>query len=175
MTVAYCYNRRVNKNKKPQPDEPRDPNVRKIILTNRKARHEYHIIETFEAGMELIGVEVKSIRNGQVHLQESFAKVEHGEVWIYGMHVAPYEHGTRWNVDPIRRRKLLLHRREIASIRSQIEQKGFTLVPLALFLQRGYVKLELAVAKGKQLWDRRSDIQSHDVERERRREVAERD
>ena len=162
--------------KKPRQAEPveRDANAKRVVLLNRKARHEYTILDTFDAGLALAGTEVKSIRGGRANIQDAFARVEDGEVWLHNMHVAPYEHGTYWNLDTRRRRKLLLHRREIAEIRAKLEQKGLALVPLRLYFQRGYAKVELGVGRGKKLYDRREDIAKRDVEREQRREMASR-
>lgn len=157
---------------KPAQTNPRDPDAKKVVVVNRKARHEYTILEVFDAGIALVGTEVKSIRNGRANIQDAFAKIEGFEVWIHNMHISPYDHGTRWNVDPRRPRKLLLHRREITLLRAKLEQKGLTLVPLSLYFQRGFAKLELGLGKGKKLYDKRQDIASRDVERERRRELA---
>lgn len=144
-------------------------------ITNRKARHEFHIGETFEAGIVLQGTEVKSLREGKASIQESFCKVENGEVWIHGMHIAPYEQGNRWNTDPLRPRKLLLRGREIEQIRRQLEEKGLTLIPLKLYFFRGYAKLNVALARGKKLYDKRQSIAERDADREMRREHARRD
>lgn len=149
-----------------------DPNARRVVLSNRRARHEYSIEETFDAGLELVGTEVKAIRASQANLQDAFCKVENGEVWLYNMHVSPYEHGTRWNVEPTRRRKLLLHRREIDYVRAHMEQKGLALIPLSLYFQRGFAKVQLGLGRGKKLYDRREDIAKRDIEREQRRELA---
>lgn len=143
-----------------------------VSIANRKAWHEYHIGETFEAGLTLSGTEVKSIRGGQASITESYCKVEGGEVWIFGMHVAPFEQGNRWNVDPLRPRKLLLHKGEIGRIGKQLAEKGLTLVPLKIYFTRGYAKISIALARGKKLWDKRESIAERDVERERRREEA---
>lgn len=143
-----------------------------VSIANRKAWHEYHIGETFEAGLTLSGTEVKSIRGGQASITESYCKVENGEVWIHGMHVAPFEQGNRWNVDPLRPRKLLLHKGEIGRIGKQLAEKGLTLVPLKIYFTRGYAKISIALARGKKLWDKRESIAERDVERERRREEA---
>ncbi len=159
------------KQKPPQTTE-RDPNAKKIVVVNRKARHEYSIMEVFDAGLSLVGTEVKSIRNGRANIQDAFAKIESGEVWVHNLHISPYDHGTRWNVDPRRARKLLLHRHEIHLIRTRLEQKGLTLIPLSLYFQRGFAKLELGLGKGKKLYDKREDIANRDVEREARRELA---
>lgn len=141
-----------------------------MSIQNRKAWHEYHIGETFEAGIVLVGTEVKSIRLSKASLQESYCKFENGELWIVGMYVAPYEQGNRFNVDPTRPRKLLLHNAELDKIHKGLEEKGLTLVPLKLYFTRGYAKLSIALAKGKKLWDKREAIADRDVERERRRE-----
>lgn len=143
-----------------------------VSIANRKAWHEYHIGETFEAGLMLSGTEVKSIRDGKASITEAYCKVERGEVWILGMHVAPFEQGNRWNVDPLRPRKLLLHKGEISRINRQLSEKGLTLVPLKLYFSRGYAKLNIGLARGKQLWDKREAIADRDIERDRRREEA---
>lgn len=143
-----------------------------VSITNRKAWHEYHIGETFEAGIALTGTEVKSIRASKASLTEAYCKVENGEAWIYGMHIAPYEQGNRFNVDPVRPRKLLLHKTEISRINKQLQEKGLTLVPLKLYFSKGYAKLNIGLARGKKLYDKREAIAERDVERERRREEA---
>lgn len=153
----------------------RDPNAKKVVVVNRKARHEYAIMDTYEAGIELVGTEVKSIRAGHANIADAFARLDRGEVWLQNMHILPYEHGTHWNVEARRPRRLLLHRKEIDDISRSLEQKGLTLVPLALFFQHGYAKLELGLGKGKKLYDKREDIANRDVEREMRREAASHD
>ena len=145
---------------------------RKVIAVNRKARHEYFIEETFDAGIALVGTEVKSIRAGKVSLQESYAKVEDGEMWLVGMHIAPYEQGGRWNLDPIRRRKLLLHKNEIVRLQAKSQQKGLALVPISIFFERGYAKIELGLARGKKLYDKREAIAERDAQREERRALS---
>ncbi len=137
----------------------------KIVATNRKARHEYFIEETIEAGLALKGTEVKSVRQGKINVKEGYAVVENGEVYVYNMHISPYEQGNIYNVDPIRKRKLLLHKREIRKLDSLIMQKGYTLVPLTIYIKDGLVKVELAVAKGKKLYDKRESIAKKDAER----------
>lgn len=149
---------RAKSSQKPAPD-------RKLITANRRARHEYDVQETVEAGLVLTGTEIKSIRAGKVNLQDAFARVENGEAWLYNMHVAPYEQGNRFNVDPTRRRKLLLHRREIDRLMGRAQEKGLALIPLSLYLRHGFAKVELAAARGKKLYDRRQAI----AEREARR------
>jgi len=146
---------------------------RRTVTVNRKARHEYFIEDTFQAGLVLVGTEVKSIRQGKVSLAEAYARIEKtGEAWIYNMHVSPHAEGNRYNVDPIRPRKLLLTRREIDRLIGVTQQKGLTLVPMSLFFQRGFAKLELGVGKGKKLWDKRESIAERDREREARRSFA---
>ena len=137
----------------------------KIVASNRKARHEYFIEETMEAGLVLKGTEVKSIRQGKINVKESYAVVENGEVYVYSMHISPYEQGNIYNVDPIRKRKLLLHKREIRKLSSLIMQKGYTLIPLTVYIKDGLVKVELAIGKGKKLYDKREDITKKDAER----------
>jgi SsrA-binding protein len=146
--------------------------AKRVVISNRKARHEYHIDETFQAGIALVGTEVKSIRAGQANLQDAFCKIERGEVWLYNMHIQPYEQGTHWNVEPRRVRKLLLHRSEIERLRARMDQKGFALVPLALYFQHGFAKLEMGLGRGKKLYDKRDDIAKRDADREQQRELV---
>jgi len=145
----------------------------KVLATNRKARHDFFIEEVFEAGIALTGTEVKSFRQGRVNLKESYATIEDGEVFIYGMHVSPYEQGNIYNVDPLRRRKLLLHKREIRKLIGYITQKGYSLVPLSAYLKNGKVKIELSIAKGKKLYDKRQDIAKKDAERRMQKHLSE--
>ena len=149
-----------------------DRNAKKSISYNRKARHDYEIEESYEAGLVLVGTEVKSLRAGRVNLADAFCRIEHDEAWLYNMHVSPYELGNRWNVEPRRKRKLLLHRWQIAELRAETEQKGLTIVPLALFFQRGFAKIEIALARGKKLYDKRDSIADRDREREERRQAV---
>lgn len=137
----------------------------KVIADNRKARHDYHIEETIEAGIVLQGTEVKSLRLGRVNLRDSFAKISKGEVFLHGLHISPYEHGNRFNHDPLRIRKLLLHRREINRLIGRVQEQGYTLVPLRLYFKNGIVKVELALAKGKRLHDKRDALARKDAER----------
>lgn len=147
----------------------------KVVATNRRARHDYHIEETYEAGMVLTGTEVKSIRQGRLNLKDSFARIEKGEVFLYNMHVSPYSHGNRWNHEPTRTRKLLLRRDEIRRLVGKVQQQGLTLVPLKVyFTPRGHAKVELALARGKKLWDKRESIARRDAEREAQRASKER-
>jgi SsrA-binding protein len=146
--------------------------AQRFAATNRKARHDYHVEETLEAGIALRGTEVKSMRAGKVNLRDSFARVESGEVILYNMHVAQYDHGNRWNHDPVRPRKLLLHRGEIRRLIGKTKEQGLTLVPLSVYFSpRGHAKVELAVARGKKHWDKRDDIAKREADRNVRRAV----
>jgi SsrA-binding protein len=146
---------------------------RKTVALNRKARHEYFIEDVYNAGLVLVGTEVKSLRAGKASLAEAYARIEKdGEIWLYNMHVSPHAEGNRYNVDPIRPRKILLKRAEINRLATVTQQKGLTLVPLSLFFERGFAKLELGVGKGKKLFDKRESIAEHDREREARRSFA---
>ncbi len=147
---------------------------KKTVARNKKALHEYHIIEQLEAGIVLTGPEVKSIRDGRASLAESFARVNGGEVWLYDMHVSPYDPASRWNADPTRPRKLLLKTREIRRLIGATKEKGLTLVPLDLYISRGYVKVSLALVRGKKLYDKREDIKRKDAKREIERVVKNR-
>ncbi|HMO52137.1 MAG TPA: SsrA-binding protein SmpB [Kiritimatiellia bacterium] len=144
----------------------------KTLAGNRKASFEYHLLEKFEAGIELLGPEVKSIREGHVSLNESFARIDDGQVFVHGMHVLPYSHSRTDTHDPVRPRRLLLHRNEIARLTGQIAEKGKTLVPVRLYLKRGKIKIELALGKGKELVDKRETIKRRTAERETARAVA---
>ncbi|MEN6313502.1 MAG: SsrA-binding protein SmpB [Clostridiaceae bacterium] len=145
----------------------------KVVAQNKKARHDYFIEQTLEAGIVLSGTEVKSIRQGKVNLKDSYAMIEGGEVMINGMHISPYEQGNIFNKEPLRDRKLLLHRSEINRLIGYTQQKGLALVPLQLYFKRGRVKLELGIAKGKKLYDKRDDIAERDAKREIDRKMKE--
>jgi SsrA-binding protein len=147
---------------------------KQTIARNKKALHEYHISEQFEAGIVLTGPEVKSIRAGKASLAESFARVDAGEVWLHDMHISPYDPASRWNTDPVRPRKLLLKNKEIRRLIGATKEKGLTLVPLDLYISRGYVKVSLALARGKKLYDKREDIKRKDAKREIERVVKNR-
>lgn len=140
--------------------------AKKVVADNRKARHDFHIEETFEAGLVLQGTEVKSLRAGKANLRDSFARVDKGEAWVHNMHISPYEQGNIHNHDPKRTRKLLLHKAEINKLIGKVQQKGLTLVPLKLYFIRGKAKIEIALAKGKKLHDKRQDIAEKDAKRE---------
>lgn len=142
----------------------------KLIANNKKAYHDYFIEDTYEAGIELAGTEVKSMRMGKCSIKESFVQIEHGEVFVYGMHISPYEKGNIFNKDPLRTRKLLLHQYEIRKIESKIAEKGFTLVPLKVYFKGSLVKVEIGIAKGKKLYDKRQTIAKNDQRREAERE-----
>lgn len=144
----------------------------KVVATNRKARHEYEVLETVEAGMELKGPEVKSLRAGQVSFQDSHARVEAGQVWLYSLHISPYEQANRFNADPVRPRRLLLSKQEIRRLAAKTDEKGLTLVPLDIHFSRGYAKVTLAVARGKKLHDKRESLKRREQEREARRAVG---
>jgi SsrA-binding protein len=144
----------------------------KIVATNRKARHEFEVLETVEAGMELKGPEVKSLRAGHVSFQDSHARVEGGQVWLYSLHVSPYEQANRFNVDPVRPRRLLLSKQEIRRLAAKTDEKGLTIVPLDIHFSRGYAKVTLGVARGKKLHDKRESSKRREQEREARRAVG---
>ncbi len=141
----------------------------KIIAQNRKAHHDYFVEETIECGIALYGTEVKSIRLGRVNLKESWAQIRKGEAWVEGMHISPYEQGNIFNRDPLRDKKLLLHRSEIRKLDAQVMRQGYTLIPLELYLKSGRVKLQLGVCKGKQLHDKRDALAKRDSDMEIRR------
>jgi SsrA-binding protein len=145
----------------------------KIVAQNKKARHDFFIEQTLEAGIVLSGTEVKSIRQGKVNLKDSYASIDNGEVFVNGMHISPYEQGNISNKDPMRNRKLLLHKAEINKLIGLTQQKGLALVPLQLYFKHGKVKIEIAVAKGKKLYDKRDDIAERDAKREIDRRMKE--
>ena len=143
-----------------------------LIAQNRYARHEYEILETFEAGLELSGTEVKSLRTGRANLREGYVRIENGEAWLMQTHISPYEQGNRTNHEPDRRRRLLLHRREIEYLDGKVRLQGLTLVPLDLHLRNNRIKLEIGLARGKKLWDKRQAIAERDSRREAERVAA---
>lgn len=145
---------------------------KKLLANNKKARHEYFIEDVYEAGMVLTGTEIKSMRQGKLNLKESYAKIENGELMIYGMHISPFEQGNRFNVDPLRPRKLLLHKQEIRKLIGYITLKGLTLVPLNVYLnEKGMAKMEIAVARGKKNYDKRDDMIKKDADRKIQQEM----
>ena len=138
----------------------------KIITENRKARHDYFVLETYEAGIELFGTEVKSLRQGTVNLKDSYCEIDKGELFALGVHISPYEKGNIFNRDPLRDRKLLMHKREIMKLKGLIGQQGYTLVPLSLYFSGSHVKLELGLCKGKKLYDKRDDAAKKQADRD---------
>ena len=138
----------------------------KQIAANRKARHEYFVEETYECGLALHGTEVKSMRQGRVNLKEAFCQVKNGEMWVIGMHISPYEQGNIFNVDPLRDKKLLMHKSEIRKLASQVQRQGYTLIPLRIYLKDDRMKLELGLCKGKQLHDKRDDAADRAAKRD---------
>jgi SsrA-binding protein len=142
------------------------PDAERVIATNRKARHEYSILETFEAGIALKGAEVKSLRQGRASLQESYAALKNGEVWLLDMHISPYEQAADDSYEPTRKRKLLLHKKEIRRLVGKLAEKGLTLIPLRAYFKHGIAKVELALAKGKRAYDKREAIRRRDMQRE---------
>ena len=148
--------------------------AQKSIAENRKALHDYHVLETWEAGLALLGTEVKSIREGGVNLRDSFARIENGEIWLMNVHISPYSHTDYVHHDERRQRKLLLHRHEILKLTGRVAEKGLTLVPLRMYLKNGRVKVALALVKGKQAHDKRETIRRREIDRETRAAVKER-
>lgn len=157
-----------------KPGKAADKTNNQVVATNRKARHNYSILETFEAGVVLVGTEVKSLREGQASLVDAFATVDDGEVWLRNLHIAEYHHGTWTNHAPRRNRKLLLHRRQIDTLVGKIRDGNLTLVPLSLYFTDGKVKVELALARGKEARDKRQDLAKRDAQREISREMGRR-
>ncbi len=150
---------------------PETEDAIQVVADNRRARHEYAVEETVEAGLVLTGTEVKALRRGRSSLQDAFARVEDGEVWLYHMHIPPYEQGNIYNHDPLRRRKLLMHRGQIAALTGKVQQRGYTLIPLKVYFKRGLAKVDLALARGKKLYDRREEIAARDARRQIERAI----
>ena len=144
----------------------------KVVASNRKARHEFEVLETVEAGIELKGPEVKSIRAGHVSFQDAHARVERGQIWLHSLHISPYEQANRFNVDPVRPRRLLLNKHEIHRLAIKVEEKGLTLVPLDVHFSRGFAKVTLAVGRGRKLHDKREALKQREQDREARRAVG---
>lgn len=147
----------------------KNTNAVKIIAQNKKAYHDYFVDEKYEAGIELFGTEVKSIRAGKINIKESYCDIKDGEVFAVGMHISPYEQGNIYNKDPLRPKKLLLHKREILKLFGLVSQKGYTLVPLQVYLSRSKVKIEIGLCRGKKLYDKRDDMAKHDAKRDMER------
>ncbi len=152
---------------------PKDEAI-KVIAINRQAYHDYFVEETIEAGISLVGTEIKSIREGRVNLRGSYAIARNGELWLENAHIAVYEHGNRYNHEPLRNRKLLLHKREIEQLQAKVATKGLTLIPLKLYLKHGRAKIELGLARGKKLYDKREAIAERDAKREMERVIRKR-
>lgn len=150
----------------PQPDGDT------TVVTNRKARHDYHVLESIEAGLVLTGTEVKSLRQRRANLTDGYARLDGGEMWLHGMHISPYEQGSYANVDPVRKRKLLLHRDEIRRLAGKVKDKGMTLIPLRVYFRKNRAKVELGVCRGKKSYDKREDIARRETERDIRRTYA---
>jgi SsrA-binding protein len=149
------------------------PDGVKIVATNRKAFHDFHIVETIEAGIVLTGTEIKSVREGKISLRDGYATFRDGEVWLINVHIAPYHHGHRDNHEPRRERKLLLHRREIDRLVSKVNERGWTIVPIRMYLKRNRAKVELALVRGKRLYDKRKAIAQRDADRDLQRALKE--
>jgi SsrA-binding protein len=160
----------MSQQRRPAPDE----DGKESIARNPKATHDYHILETWEAGLVLTGTEVKSLRGKKVSIKEGFARVANDEVFLEGVNITPYEQGNRYNHDPVRARKLLLHKREIQRLIGAVEQKGLTLIPLELYFRNGVAKVKLALGRGKKYHDRREDLKKRDAQREVARALAHR-
>lgn len=141
-------------------------NNQNVKATNRKARHEYDILDTVEAGMVLKGTEIKSIRDSRINIQDGFASVENGELYLFNVHISPYEAGNRYNVDPMRKRKLLMHQNEINKLNREVQQAGMTLVPLKVYIKNGFAKILIGLAKGKKQHDKREDLKRREQERD---------
>jgi SsrA-binding protein len=140
--------------------------ARKIVVQNRKARHEYHVLDSWQVGLALQGTEVKSLREGKANLQDAFARFVRGELWLHNLHISPYEPGNRYNHDPLRPRKLLMHRQQLRRLVGQVEQEGLTLIPLDVHFERGLAKVTLGLVRGKKLHDKREDLKRRDDQRE---------
>ena len=149
-----------------------DKNQKQIIANNKKAYHDYFVLETYEAGIELFGTEIKSIRNGKVNLKDSFCSIDDGEMFVIGMHISPYEQGNRFNRDPMRVRKLLMHKKEINRLFGIVKQTGYSLIPISLYFKDSKVKVQVGLCKGKKLYDKRQDMAKKDAQRRIEREMS---
>lgn len=147
------------------------PDTVKVISDNKRARHEYEVLEVLECGIALVGTEVKSMRQGLANLQDSHARIENGEVWLYSCHVSPYDHGNRFNHDPDRKRRLLLHKAEIRKLKAKVQEKGLALIPLKLYFKNNRAKVALGLCRGKKLYDKRDTISKRDTQRQLERAV----
>ncbi|MBC1372415.1 SsrA-binding protein SmpB [Listeria booriae] len=146
----------------------------RLVAQNKKARHDYAIEETFEAGIVLQGTEIKSVRNARVNLKDAYARVDRGEVFLHNMHISPYEQGNRYNHDPLRRRKLLLHKKQISKLIGETKEAGYSIVPLKMYIKDGYAKVLIGVAKGKKKYDKREDLKRKEAKRDVERAFKER-
>ena len=143
------------------------------VATNKKAYHEYFVLESHEAGIELFGTEVKSVRQGKINLKDAWISIDDGELWVNGMHIAPYDHGNIFNRDPMRKRRLLMHKKEINKLFSEVQQEGVTLIPLSAYFNRGRLKIQVGLCKGKHTYDKRATIAKRDADLEARRALKE--
>ena len=150
-----------------------DKNQKQIIANNKKAYHDYFVLETYEAGIELFGTEIKSIRNGKVNLKDSFCSIDDGEMFVIGMHISPYEQGNRFNRDPMRVRKLLMHKKEINRLFGIVKQTGYSLIPISLYFKDSKVKVQVGLCKGKKLYDKREDMAKRSAKRDMERAIKE--
>src|SRR5437764_236166 len=172
--ISRSHSLMAKQNKKEQPKHSTNNAPVKVITVKRQAYHDYYIERTIEAGVSLVGTEIKSIRDGKVNLRGSYAIARNGELWLENAHIAVYEHGNRYNHEPLRNRKLLLHRREIEQLQAKVATKGLTLIPLKLYLKGGKAKIELGLCRGKKLYDKREAIAERDVKREMERVIRKR-
>jgi SsrA-binding protein len=171
-----CAKTAVKSKTAKKPDEQRRSGGEKVVTVNRKAYHDYFIEEEYEAGIQLTGTEIKSIRDGRVNLRDAYGRIEGGELWLYGMHVSPYEQaGVYFQHDPLRRRKLLVHKNQIDFLRGRIEQRGYTIVPLRLALRKGRAKVDIGLARGKREYDKRDAIADRDAKRQIEQALRRRD
>ncbi|MBQ0135176.1 MAG: SsrA-binding protein SmpB [Oscillospiraceae bacterium] len=143
------------------------------VATNKKAYHEYFVNESFEAGIELFGTEVKSVRQGKINLKDAWCSIDNGEIYVNGMHISPYDHGNIFNRDPVRKRRLLMHKREINKLFAEVQQEGMTLIPLSAYFNRGRLKIQVGLCKGKHNYDKRATIAKRDADLEKRRAIKE--
>lgn len=171
FSFFMCYNNEENKGKVLEMNVAEVGKGRKIIAQNKKAYHDYFVEETYEAGVALVGTEVKSVRAGRINLKDSYCSFTEGELYALGVHISPYEQGNRFNVDPLRQRKLLLHKQELRKLFGLLTRDGYTLIPLSLYLSRGRIKMEIGLCKGKKLYDKRQTLAKNEANREIERTV----
>lgn len=171
FSFFICYNGEENKRKALETKVAEERKGRKIVAQNKKAYHDYFIEETYEAGVALVGTEVKSVRASRVNLKDSYCSFTEGELYALGVHISPYEQGNRFNVDPLRQRKLLLHKQELRKLFGLLTRDGYTLIPLSLYLSHGRIKMEIGLCKGKKLYDKRQTLAKNEANREIERTV----